>query len=129
MQESRCVECGVELHEPSGEPPTPCPVCGSLGREVTGRIHDSFVLHDGIRGKAYKAGSSKFYLDTRSGASYYRKDNEWHHLVRTIDRENDRYVETIRVLRTGELIHHVEEPLSKHQGHGGGKNQHGGDKT
>lgn len=126
MQESRCAECGAELHEPSGEPSTPCPVCGNLAREITVQLHDGFVVHDGIRGKAYKPGSSKFYLDTRSGASYYRKGNQWHHLVRVIDRENDRYVETIRVLSTGELISHVEEPLSEHYGHGGGKNQGGG---
>ncbi|GGA29104.1 hypothetical protein [Dyella nitratireducens] len=87
------------------------------------RLHDSFVVHDGIRAKAYKPGSSKFYIDTRSGASYYRKGDQWHHLIRVIDRENDRYVETIRVLSTGELIRHVEEPLSEHFGHGGGKNQ------
>lgn len=125
MQESRCIGCGAELHEPSGEPSTPCPVCGNLAREVTVQLHDGFVAHDGIRAKAYKSDSSKFYLDTRSGASYYRKGNQWHHLVRVIDRENDRYVETIRVLSTGKLIRHVEERLSAHIGHGGGKNQEG----
>ena len=125
MQESRCVVCGAELHEPSGEPPIPCPVCGNLARKVTVHIHDGFVAHDGIRAKAFKPSSSKFYLDTRSGPSYYRKGNQWHHLVRIIDRENDLYVETIRVLSTGQLISHVEERLSEHLGHGGGKNQGG----
>ena len=126
MQESRCVECGAELHEPAGEPSTPCPVCGNLGREITVQIQDGIVFHDGIRAKAYKAGSSKFYVDMRNGPSYYRNGDQWHHLVRVIDRENDRYVETIRVLATGELIRHVDEPLSEHTGRGGGKNQGGG---
>jgi hypothetical protein len=89
------------------------------------QLHDGFFAHDGIRAKAYKPDSSKFYLDTRSGVSYYRKGNQWHHLVRVIDRENDRYVETIRVLSTGKLIRHVEERLSAHIGHGGVKNQDG----
>lgn len=123
MQESHCVECGAELHEPSGEPPTPCPVCGNLAREITVQLRDGFVVHDGIRSKARKSGSSKFYLDTRGGASYYRNGNQWHHLVRVVDRENDRYVEIIRLLSTGEIISRVEEPLSKHRGHGGGKDQ------
>src|SRR5690348_17270435 len=123
MQESLCVECGAELHEPRREPTTPCPVCGSLSRQVAAQLHDGINFHDGNRAKAFKPGSSKFYVDMRSGPSYYRKGNQWHHLVRVIDRENDRYVETVRVLSTGELIRHVEEPLSEHIGHGGGKNQ------
>lgn len=82
-------------------------------------------IYDGTRTKAYRAGSSKFYEDARSGPSYYRKGDQWHHLVRIIDRENDRYVEIIRVLDTNELISHIEEPLSQHIGHGGGKNQGG----
>jgi hypothetical protein len=97
-----------------------------LGREVTVHIQDGIVFHDGTRTKAYRAGSSKFYVDMRSGPSYYRNGNEWHHLVRVIDRENDRYLETVRALATGVLIRHVDEPLSEHTGRGGGKNQGGG---
>src|SRR3546814_20052574 len=51
-------------------------------------------------------------------ASYYRKGRIWHHLVRHIDRENNRYVETITVLATGELVRHVSEPLTDHVEHG-----------
>jgi hypothetical protein len=40
---------------------------------------------------------------------------------RVIDREEDFYFERITDLETGEVIHHCEEPLSSHQGHGGAK--------
>ncbi len=72
----------------------------------------------GRRAARRRAGSNKVAFDLRSGASYFRKGAVWHHLVRHIDRENDRYVETITVLGTGERVRHVDEPLSQHIGHG-----------
>lgn len=125
MEESHCVECNSLLFEPPGVPRTPCPACGNLARRFDVAIEERVTFHDGTRIKAYRAGSSKFYVDMRDGPSYYRKGEQWHHLVRIIDRENDRYVETIRALGTNELISHVDEPLSQHIGHGGRKNQGG----
>ena len=81
------------------------------------------MAHNGYRFKRCKSGGSKFSIDDRSGPSYFWRGNEWHHLQRTIDRENNRYSETVRVLSTGELIRHVDEPLSEHFGRGGSKNQ------
>ena len=76
---------------------------------------------DHMRMKGRHAGKSRPHFDARSGANYYRRDNEWHHLYRLIDRENDRYVETIKRHSTGEIIKHVDEPLSEHIGHGSAK--------
>lgn len=74
-----------------------------------------------LRAKGHQAGSNKVAFDTRSGASYYRKDNVWHRLVRNIDHVNDRYTETITIMKTGELVRQVDEPLSEHTGHGSAK--------
>jgi hypothetical protein len=38
--------------------------------------------------------------------------------TRLMDRDADRYIETVTMRETGEAIHHCDEPLSKHQGHG-----------
>ena len=119
MEESNCVECSAVIFEPRGGPRSPCPVCGSLARRFNEKLEDHLTVHDGYRLKGYRAGSKKFFIDERSGPSYYRVGSEWHHLTRTIDRENNRYVETIRVLRTGELLKHEEGLLSQHVGHGG----------
>lgn len=123
MQETRCAKCDAHLFEPSGVPATPCPVCGCVARSIPLRLDDGIRFNDGHRIKAYRADSSKFFLDARSGPSYYRVGAEWHHVMRVIDRENDRYTEKVRVLSTGEIIREIDESLSQHTNRGGSKNQ------
>ena len=50
---------------------------------------------------------------SRDGALAYHK--------RIMDRDADRYIETVTMRETGEVIHHCDEPLSEHQGHGAAK--------
>lgn len=38
-----------------------------------------------------------------------------------VDRENDRYSETVTEYETGIVIHHCNEKLSEHTGHGSAK--------
>jgi hypothetical protein len=47
---------------------------------------------------------------SRDGALAYHR--------RVMDRDADRYIETVTMRETGEVVHHCDEPLSKHQGHG-----------
>jgi len=51
----------------------------------------------------------------------YRNTGKWRKRVRVIDRENNRYLETITDPDTGEVVHHCEEPLIDHRGHGSAK--------
>ena len=113
------------MFQPDGEPVAPCPVCDSLELVPIVTVVDGVRFNDGHRVKGYKAGSSKFFIDMRSGPSYYRIASQWHHLVRVIDRENDRYTETVRILSTGEIVREVDMPLSEHTDRGGSKNQGG----
>lgn len=126
IEESRCVKCDAVMFEPAGSERCPCPACGATGRSFPVTLEDTLVVHEGYRLKHYKSGSPKFSIDDRYGPSYFRVGQEWHHLQRTIDRENDRYTETVRVLSTGELIRHVDHPLSEHVDRGGSKNQNHG---
>jgi len=123
LEERRCAHCDATLFEPNDERAGPCPVCGEVGRSTMVKLEDSIALHDGYRVKVYRPNSSTFFLDERSGPSYYRAGAEWHHVMRIIDRENDRYTEIVRILSTGEVIRRVDEPLSQHTGRGGSKNQ------
>jgi hypothetical protein len=43
------------------------------------------------------------------------------HFLQTFDRNADRYHEHVEDAATGEVIRHVEEPLSQHHGHGSAK--------
>jgi len=40
---------------------------------------------------------------------------------RIINKYNDKYLEKVTDPETGDVIHHCEEPLSKHFGHGSDK--------
>jgi hypothetical protein len=44
-----------------------------------------------------------------------RHDGRWHLVERTIDRVSDRYVEQIADVETGDVMRHVDEPLSEHR--------------
>ncbi|HEY2345710.1 MAG TPA: hypothetical protein VGH80_07490 [Xanthomonadaceae bacterium] len=109
--------------EDSNESRLPCPVCGCLSRQATEVMHETLVLREHLRIKGRHAGVSRPYFDERSGASFFRRNGEWHHLFRLIDRENNRYVETIKRHSTGEVLHHVDEPLSEHTNHGSAKHR------
>ena len=43
------------------------------------------------------------------------------HKERLIDRKNNRYREVVKDMKTGDVIHEVDEPLSQHTGHGSAK--------
>jgi len=123
MDDAQCGSCGAILSEPAEEQRSPCPLCGSTTRQFANALQDGLGFMEHLRSKGRQAGSNKVAFDVRSGASYYRKGDVWHHLVRSIDRVNNRYTETITVLRTGELVSKVDEPLSEHTGHGSAKDR------
>ena len=56
-----------------------------------------------------------------SGDDLWRIKNRWMNKNRVIDWKNNRYRETISDSQTGEVIHHCDEPLDLHQGHGSAK--------
>jgi len=121
MEESECVHCGAVLVDPIGRPKDACPVCGKTGRKYLEKIEERIEFMDHWRIQGKHLGGGKPFFDDRTGASFYKKDGIWHHLVRLIDRENDRYVETVKIPSTGEIIRHVDEKLSDHIGHGSDK--------
>lgn len=63
----------------------------------------------------------KPYRKIYSGEELYRKTNQWHHIERVFDSENDIYTEKIIDIETGEVIREFSEPKSEHKGHGDDK--------
>jgi hypothetical protein len=101
--------------------PKPCSVCGSTRRIHNISITETLVIRDEYRQKAKHPGQKKPYIEDISGSDYSRDRGKHVHLQRIIDRDNDYYFEKITDYETGEVIHHCEEPLSQHQGHGDAK--------
>jgi hypothetical protein len=120
----KCQNCGESLKEPFDLLPegrTPCPKCGSTARHFEVMVSETLAMHEQIGMKARHGDSGKPFLESKSGDSLHRRTGEWVSREMTVDRENDVYKELITNPETGKVIHHCEEPLSQHQGHGSAK--------
>lgn len=103
--------------------PARCSACGSTNCQAVIIATTVVTVRDGWRSKlktpAYKRGKgvAEEYI---IGADLCRATGEFVEKIRLIDRQNDRYVETVTD-NTGVVLHHVDEPLSEHWGHGSAK--------
>lgn len=62
--------------------------------------------------------SSRPIYETKSVPDHNRDRGKLVHREQVIDRERDVYSEKITDYESGEIIHQISEPLSKHIGHG-----------
>lgn len=119
----KCKNCGELLDEPINTPfdqRKPCPSCGSEARLYAMELGEEIALHDRLKLKARhgQPGEIRPFLEVQIGDDLFRDTGEWNRREKIEDRENDRYMEHIVNPRTGEVIHHCEEPLSEHHGDG-----------
>lgn len=125
-----CAECGYTIDEPINKKEyDPCPRCGS-NRRIMDIDHGEEIVELDIKVQSIstikdpkRTGKSKIRYKRLSGDDLYKKSGKWNNKERIIDSENDRYMEKVIDPETGEVIHHCDEPLSKHQGHGSAKNK------
>ena len=120
-QEIKCGRCGNDLSGGGPDSELLCPTCGSAARQFLLTINETIVAHSSIGLKARRGGSGKPFYLFKSGASFFRKAKAWYRREMIVDRENDRYKETVINPETGEIVHFCEESLSQHQGHGSAK--------
>ena len=120
-----CSDCGRAIDPLSETPetPVPCIACGGTRRSISASIVESATLRDGLEVKAKRPGQKKPYIEDRGVPSFSRRLKKIVLHERRIDRDNDRYFERVSDYESGEIIHHQEEPLSAHRGHGGAKGQ------
>ncbi|WP_139019159.1 hypothetical protein [Acidovorax radicis] len=109
-----CDEAGVRL---------PCPNCGALYRTVQISIVETLHALDGTGMKVKRPRVKKPILEQFDKPSYSHSRKEYVRHVRVIDREEDKYLEMVSPYGSEEAIHHCEEPLSQHVGHGSAKSQ------
>ena len=124
-QTVKCKDCGRILDEPSNtqiDESAPCPSGGSKPRHFEIGISVTVEAHAKLGIKARRGGKSgRPFLESVSGDDLYRKTGRWMSLERVVDRENNKYKEVVSDPETGEVVHHCEEPLSQHKGHGSAK--------
>jgi DNA-directed RNA polymerase subunit RPC12/RpoP len=118
-QRMRCGNCGRELKEAPSTPVSerpPCPECGSTVRRAEIGISSTITVRSMLSFKARRAGRGRPFAEGKVGDDLHRKSGRWFRLERIIDRTRDWYREIVNDQRTGEVIHRIEEPLSKHIG-------------
>jgi len=123
----QCGNCESPLDEDRNEPHRqPCPGCGSTRRifnlAVAETIHFRQMLGMKISNPSF-AGKGHIRAEQLAGDELHRKTRKWFKKERVIDRENDRYFEKITDPETGQVIHHCDEPLTQHSGHGTARKQ------
>lgn len=103
------------------ESPVPCPRCGSIERRIRIAAEEKVEIHDKItiKDKDLTLPRKKSVRgEYEYGSDFSEKHKKFLDKTRIIDRRNDKYKEVVIDLETSKVIHHCEEPLSKHTGHG-----------
>lgn len=123
------VECGTckrvldELSDLLPEHRAPCPTCGSLTRAYNVEVAEKVTLKSKLGLKHRRPGFRKPIYEEVGGDDLHRKTGVWSKLLRIIDRQNNRYVERITNVESGEIIRAVNEPLTEHTGRGSAKDR------
>lgn len=117
-----CSNCGVTLpHDNNTENTSACKNCGGTSKTIHLAIEEKVNIREGLGMKAKRPGEKRPYIEDLSIPEHNYCLEKVVHRARIIDRDNDRYFEKITDYETDEIIHHCDEPLSQHQGHGSAK--------
>jgi len=120
-----CGNCGRLLEEAGGlqsDERTPCPACGSKARKYSIVLTATTAPLSSLKAEGRRGGLSRkkgWFIRTLTGLVQQRsRGGATAQHDQKFDRDNDRYTETVTMRDTGEVVHHCDEPLSEHKGHG-----------
>jgi hypothetical protein len=124
-----CTDCNAPLPSEWAHQVAPenvCPRCGSIKTTINMNIVDDVGLevHDSLRARAKDItmpSKKNPRVDIFAGDDLRKSDNKWMTKERVIDKDKDLYREIVKDPTTGVIVHHNEEPLSQHFGHGSAK--------
>ena len=85
------------------------------------QIVDTINVRDNIKIKKKANGFKKFASLVISGWFSSRSHEGGVEISRSMDKENDQYVEIVKDCKTGKVLHECQEKLSEHRGHGSAK--------
>ena len=83
---------------------------------------DNIQANDSICLRGKRKGRKKPTSEIVSKNDFHHYSKEWRHINRVIDFENDHYTEIIKD-KKGKIVHHCNEPLTKHRGRSSAKKQ------
>lgn len=123
-----CSDCNAQLPVEFGQEVAgkSCPFCGSKKLRLQLHFRDALELsvysNMNAKVKDPRLPSKKNpRLHIFSGDDLRKSDGKWMKKDRIIDREKNRYIEKVVDPETGEVVHHCDEPLTEHYGHGSAK--------
>lgn len=116
-----CDNCGQELQETEKN----CPNCRSNKRTaylcVCEELHIATSERLKVKNNQYPSNQKLRYDQIQGNVPSKITDNGRANIKRIIDKDKDYYYEHVEDCKGNEL-HHCEEPLSQHYGHGSAKN-------
>jgi len=122
VDQEKCAGCGaVQPASPDPESRVPCRDCGSMARVIEVSVSDSLEFHDSLAFKHKRPDYKKPIAEGVSGDAFFHNESKWVKKERLIDRQANRYRESVTDPATGEVIHQCDEPLDQHTGHGSAK--------
>jgi len=118
-----CAACGGPIDEmlDADQMRQPCPACGATARTFLVSLAATVTVRTALAFKHKRPGQKKPVTWGFVRPETYRKTAAAVELRRRFDRGNDRYTETVTDFETGVVIHHSDEKLSDHRGHGSAK--------
>jgi hypothetical protein len=114
-----CKSCGAD--RALDPPDSVCGACGARARliQMTGTAVVTPRVE--LRGKAFDGKTGKWFAKIKAATELYHLENVWTHVMRVINRRENKYDEVITDAQTGAVRQECHEPLSEHQGHGSAK--------
>mgnify|MGYP001130646705 CR=1 FL=1 len=119
-----CGKCGALIDE-TCDPPgrrRVC-VCGATARIFAVELVESTVARDGLGFKHKRPGVKKPLSEGFRRSETYYKTGEIVERQMLVDRQNNRYFESVIVYRTGEVVHFCDEKLTDHIDRGSAKSK------
>lgn len=106
----------------------PCVACGSTARFFAVSIEEAVTLRSGLGFKHKRPGHKKPIAEGFTRPETARSTVAAVERMMHVDREKDHYVETVTEYETGTVVHHCDEKLSEHIGHGSAKKRERNDR-
>jgi len=122
---ANCQACGtaypIEIARSMRSGAQPCAACGETNPVYHLTLTATSRTRVVMQGKARDV-AAKVFTEMKSGDDFHRDSGRWRHLLRLIDRRNNRYVERITE-HDGTVAREVDGPLTEHRGHGADRSQ------
>jgi hypothetical protein len=114
-----CADCNSILPNQSDK----CKICGSTKKIIKLHVEDNMKIYESFGFKAknkIKNSKKNPVMDVFQGVEIHKNTGVLVNKERIIDKINNKYYEHVETF-DGEILHHCDEKLTDHHGHGSAK--------